>query len=472
MELSDYFRIVQRSWRLVLAATLVVLLVGAALTALTTRLYRAEAELFVSTGGGDSVSELAQGGSFTQRQVATYSDIVTAPVVLAPVIDDLGLDITSQSLARQITATVPPNTVLIRIAVTDEDPSEAAALANAVAAQFTETIQDLERVGSGESPVNATIVRPATVPEAPTSPNATRNLALSLILGLLIGLGLAVLRDILDTRVRGEDDVRRVSDLPTLGAVHYDKDASEHPLVVQIDPHSPRAESFRSLRTNLLYVDPDNQPRTLLVTSTIPEEGKSTSTANLALTLAATGSSVCLIECDLRRPRLLEYMGLVSSVGLTDVLVGRADLDDVLQDFGQGLRVLGCGPIPPNPSELLGSDAMKRLLDRLGEQFDYVVIDAPPLLAVTDAAVLSTLVDGTIVVVGAGLVRREQLERALGHLERVEARVLGAVLNRVPTKGPDAYSYSYESYAPVGLDEGSSRRARKRAERRKGSRSG
>lgn len=449
MELSDYLRLVRRSWRLIAAAVVVALLAGAGLTVLTPREYRAEAELFVSTGGGDSVSDLVQGGSFTQRQVATYADIVTAPVVLGPVIDGLGLSTTSQALARQVTATVPPDTVLIGIAVTDADPVMAANLANAVAEQFTETIQELERVGTGESPVGATVVRPATVPQTPISPNVLRNIALSLILGLLIGLGVAVLRDILDTRVRGEDDVRRVSDLPTLGAVHYDKDAAEHPLVVQIDPHSPRAESFRSLRTNLLYLDPDNQPRTLLVTSTVPEEGKSTSTANLALTLAATGSTVCLIEGDLRRPRLLEYMGLVSSVGLTDVLVGRAELEDVLQDFGHGLRVLGCGPIPPNPSELLGSDAMRRTLHRLRSEFDYVVIDAPPLLAVTDAAVLSTLVDGTIVVVGTSLVRREQLERALGQLERVEARVLGTVLNRVPTKGPDAYAYAYESYAPA-----------------------
>lgn len=465
MEITDYLRIIRQSWRVIVVATLAVVLAGATLSALATREYRAEAELFVSTGGGDSVSDLVQGGSFTQRQVATYSDIVTAPVVLGPVIEDMGLSATPQALARQITATVPPNTVLIRIAVTDDDPGLASDLANAVADQFTQTVQDLERVGSGESPVNATVVRPAIVPETPVSPNPVRNLALSLVLGLLIGLGLAVLRDILDTRVRGEDDVRRVTDLPTLGAVHYDKGASDHPLVVQIDPHSPRSESFRSLRTNLLYLDPDEQPRTLLVTSTVPEEGKSTSTANLALTLSATGSTVCLIEGDLRRPRLLEYMGLISSVGLTDVLVGRADLEDVLQDFGQGLRVLGCGPLPPNPSELLGSDSLRRLLQRLRAEFDYVVIDAPPLLAVTDAAVLSTLVDGTILVVGAGLVRREQLERALSQLERVEARVLGTVLNRVPTKGPGAYAYSYESYAPNVPDEQESPNERKRAAR-------
>ncbi|WP_192498633.1 polysaccharide biosynthesis tyrosine autokinase [Ornithinimicrobium pratense] len=448
VKLSDYLHIVQRSWRLVATTTLVALLLGATLTALTTRQYRAEAELFVSTAGGDTVTDLVQGGSFTQRQVATYADIVTTPIVLDPVIEQLGLDTSSRALASQVSATVPPNTVLIQITVTDANPGAAANLANAVAGQFADTIQDLERTGTGESPVSASIVRPATASNDPASPNVVQNLSLSLTLGLLLGLGLSALRHVIDTRVRGEEDVRRVSDAPTLGAVHYDKDAAKHPLVVHLDPHSSRSEAFRALRTNLLYLDPDHQPRTLLVTSTIPGEGKSTSTANLALTLAATGSTVCLIEGDLRRPRLLEYMGLVSSVGLTDVLVGRAELEDVLQDFGDGLRVLGCGPIPPNPSELLGSDAMRRLLDRLSGKFDYVVIDAPPLLAVTDAAVLSTLVDGTIVVVGTGLVRREQLERALGHLNRVESRVLGTVLNRVPIKGPDAYSYSYEAYAP------------------------
>ncbi|MGD8199118.1 polysaccharide biosynthesis tyrosine autokinase [Ornithinimicrobium sp. W1679] len=467
MELSDYLRILQRSWRLVVVVVLAAVVATSLLTALMPREYRAETELFVSTAGGASVSDLAQGGSFTQQQVATYADIVTAPVVLAPVIADVGLDDRPDELARRVTAAVTPNTVLIDVVVTDRDPAKAAQIANTVAQQFTETLQELERVSTdGDSAVKATVVRPATAPEEPASPKPLRNVVLAAALGLLLGVGLALLRDLLDRRVRGESDIARVTDQPMIGAISFDQDAPTHPLVIEIDPHSPRAEAFRALRTNLLYLDPDDQPTTLLVTSSVPGEGKSTTAANLALTVAETGSTVCLIEGDLRRPRLLEYMGLENAAGVTDVLVSRAELADVLQSYVEGLHVLGCGPIPPNPSELLGSSAMRSLLERLDTEFDYVIIDAPPLLAVTDAAVLSTLTDGAIVVVGADVVRRDELQRALGTLERVGGKVLGLVANRLPVKGPDAYQYSYGNYRPDTQLEGRGRRPRSRKARR------
>lgn len=460
--MNDHLLALRRHWLIVVGVALLCLALTAVLTMLTPREYRGEAQLFISTSGGDSVTDLAQGGSFTQRQVATYADVLTTPVVLEPVIAELGLDETPGQLAERTSATVPPGTVLIRVAVTDPDPTAAAGLADAIAGQFTETVQDLERVSEdGPSPVKATLVEPATVPTTPASPQPLRNLLLGTALGLLLGAGLALVRELVDTRVKGEADVRRVTDQPAIGAIAFDPQAQDQPLVVATDQHSPRAEMFRTLRTNLRYLDADDPPRTLVLTSTVPGEGKSTTTANLALALVETGASVCLIEGDLRRPRLLQYLGLENAAGLTDVLVGRAELEDVLQPYGDGgLTVLGSGPIPPNPSELLGSSAMERLLTGLRETYDFVILDSPPLLAVTDAAVLSTVADGVVLVVGMGLVRREQLQRALENLERVDAELLGLVHNRLPVKGPDAYHYAYESYAP-DLP-GDSRRSRRR----------
>ncbi|WP_122263012.1 polysaccharide biosynthesis tyrosine autokinase [Ornithinimicrobium cerasi] len=453
MELTDYLRIVRRSWRLVAAVVLATIAAAALLTAMTPRDYRAEADLYVSITGGESVSDLVQGGSFTQRQVATYADIVTTPVVLSPVVEELQLTESVNALAGRVTATVPPNTVLINVSVVDADPSQAASIANAVATQFMETIQELEQTSAGaESPVKATVVRPATAPLGPVSPDPLRNIALATVLGLLLGLGLGILRDLLDTRVRGEGDLARVTEEPVLGAIAHDNDATSHPLVMDIDPHSQRAEAFRTLRTNLQFAGPDTASSVIVVTSSIPGEGKSTTTANLALTLAASEHSVCLVEGDLRRPRLLEYLGLENAAGLTDVLIDRADLEDVLQPHARNLRVLGSGMIPPNPSELLGSHSMRHLVGQLRENFDYVIIDSPPLIPVTDAAVLSSVADGVLVVVGAGMVKRDQLERVLGSLNKVGANVLGMVLNRLPMKGPDAYSYEYQTYEadPVG----------------------
>ena len=450
MELKDYIRIIRKRWRVIVAAMLVVLAGAALATALSPKVYEAQTRLFVSTSGGNDSGALLSGSSFTQQRVKSYADVITTPKVLDPVIQTLKLDTTAAKLGTHVTATVPLDTVLIEVAVTNPDPRVAAQVADAVGKQFTKTVADLESVADGKSsPVKVTVVSTPTVPTTPISPKPTRNLALGVVLGLLLGLGLALVRDLLDTTIKGEKDIKDVTDVTVIGGISFDPEATKRPLIVQADPHSPRAEAFRTLRTNLQFVDAANHPRSIMFTSSLPGEGKTTTTANLAITMAASGARVCIIEGDLRRPRLLEYMGLDGSLGLTNVLIGQADLSDVLQQFtNTSVYVIGSGSVPPNPSELLGSAAMNETLRELESRFDVVIIDAPPLLPVTDAAVLSTIVGGTVVVVGAGLVNRDHLARALQSLDAVKGRVLGLVLNRMPTKGSDAYSYYRDGYAP------------------------
>lgn len=461
MQLDDYMRILRRSWRIILGCTLAILALGSFATARTTPTYQATAAVFVSTPGG-STSDLLQGSSFAQRQVATYADLMSTPVILEPVIETLGLETDPRHFSERVTASVPPNTVLIEVSVLDEDAVRAATIANAIADESTRVIPRLESVGDS-SPVKATIVKPAVVPEAPVSPGVTRNLVLSGFVGLFAGMAGAFLRDSLDTRIITERDVGRVTDSTVIGGVAYDRDAGRHPLIVQADPHNPRAEAFRTIRTNLQFIDAVEKPKTLVITSSMPGEGKTTTTANLALTIAASGSSVVVVEGDLRRPRLLDYMGMEGSVGLTNVLIGEADIEDVLQPFGEAIVVLGAGRIPPNPSELLGSQAMAHLLRQLEQRFDYVVIDAPPLLPVTDGAVLAKLTDGAIVVVGSKIIKREQLARALQNLHNVDAHVLGVVMNRLPVTGPDAYTYYSDGYRP-DASEAPTRKGRRAAE--------
>lgn len=467
MDLQTYLQAVRRRWRVILAAFLATVCAVALGTALADPVYRASTEMYISTVSAENPADLAQGSNFTQRQVATYADVVTTPLVLDPVIDDLGLDLTPAQLAEQITTQAPTGTVLIEISVTDQDPERAETIARAVGEQAVVTLTELDQVSADSlSPVKATIVSPAAVEAAPISPEPARNLALGAVLGLLIGYGAALLRETLDTSVRGEADVKLITDTTVIGGIAYDRDAGRHPLIVQADPHSGRAEAFRTLRTNLQFIDAADRPRSIVFTSSLPNEGKTTTTANLALTMAASGSSVCVIEGDLRRPRLLDYMGMEGSVGLTSVLIGEAEVEDVLQPFRDSLTILGCGPIPPNPSELLGSEAMVHLLHKLEQRFDYVVIDAPPLLPVTDAAVLSKVADGTIVVVGAKVINREHLSRALTMLENVDGHVLGLVMNRLPTSGADAYSYYRDGYRPeaqVKSRKGRKARAKARA---------
>jgi len=458
VELRDYVRVLRQHWVLIVALTLLGIAAAAGYSLLQTPKYSSSAKVFVSTSGGASVSELQQGNSFTQQRVKTYADLVTTPIVLLPVINELGLDITGEALAKKVSATAPLDTTLIEITATDTDPALAASIATSVSQSLTQIVSSIESTNAASgtqgadatpapSPVRLTLVQHAAVPQTPVSPNVPLNIALGALVGLALGVGVAVLRATLDTRIRNERDVEMVTDTPIIGGIVFDPKAKERPLIVHADPHSPRAESFRTLRTNLQYLEPGRGDRAFVVTSSIESEGKSTTTANLAIALADSGARVLLVDADLRRPKVDQYLGIEGAVGLTDLLIGRADLVDVVQRWGRNeLYVLPAGRVPPNPSELLGSAQMVKVLDELKRTFDVVLFDAPPLLPVTDAAVLARNVGGAIVVVAAGRAHRQHLRGAIASLENVDAPISGVVLTMLPTKGPDAYGYGRYGY--------------------------
>jgi succinoglycan biosynthesis transport protein ExoP len=446
MDLRDYGRMLRKRWMLIVLFVLLGTGAGYGANALATPIYEAQTQLFVSAQSADpTLADANQGGLFTQQRVKSYAQIVNTPAVLGPVIAQLHLNVSTDQLAKQVSATAPLDTVLINVAVDDPSASRARDIANAVSTQFAEQVRILETpVSGGSAPVNLTVVKQADLPASPVSPRTKVNLGLGVLLGLALGIGFAVLRDSLDTTIKRVEDLQKITGAGTLGMIAYDHDAVKQPLVTAIDPTSQRSESFRTLRTNLQFVDIDHPPRTVVITSAVAGEGKSTTACNLAITLAQAGIRVALVESDLRRPKIAEYLGVEGSVGLTSVLIGRATLDDALQTWGRsGLAVLASGPIPPNPSELLGSGHMVALLRQLQQRFDVVIIDAPPLLPVTDAAVLSRICDGAVIVVRYGKTKREQLERTAKALSTVDARVLGTVMNMAPTKGPDAYAYGY-----------------------------
>ena len=448
MELQDYIKILRMRWVSILIITLLAGGAGLGLSMLTTPTYEARAQVFVSVHTGGSTNDLLQGSSFTQKQVKSYTDLTTSPLVLLPVIDELNLTTTPDLLAESIRADSPLDTVLINITASDTDPQRASDIANATADSLATQVTQLEKPDADASPVKISPVRLATPPSDPASPNTKLNVALGLLVGLALGVGLAVLREVLDTGVRSEADISHVTSSSIIGKIDYDEDAPDQPLIVQTHPHSLRAEAFRRLRTNLQFVDVAGRPQTIVVTSSLPGEGKSTTSINLAIALADSGARVILVDADLRRPSVAEYMGLEGSVGLTTVLIGRASIEDVVQPWGTGnLHVLPSGQIPPNPSELLGSTSMANLLDSLSSLYDIVLIDTPPLLPVTDAAVLSRITGGALVVVGANTVNRQQLAESMRSLETVGARVLGLVVNGLTHK--KSASQAYYDYSPL-----------------------
>lgn len=464
MELSDYIRIVRKYWMLLVAATLVGLGLGAVASLVQTPTYSASTQVFVSVQSGDTSLELAQGNTYTLSRVQTYASLVDSQRVLEGVGESLQLDVDRETLAERVSAITVPETTIIEIVATSDDPGEAAALADATAASLAATVDEIESRPDLASPVQLAVVERASVPTSPVSPRVLVNLALGALLGLVLAAGFAVLRQVLDTRLRGERDVRGVTDAPILGAIAFDPKAKQRPLIVHEDPLSPRSESFRTLRTNLQFVEVDDDTRTFVVTSSVSGEGKSTTTANLAVALADAGQTVILVDADLRKPKVAQYMNLDGSVGLTDVLIGRAELVDAVQQWGtKSLYVLPAGQVPPNPSELLGSKAMSSLIKELQTEFDWVVFDAPPLLPVTDAAVLSKYVAGVIVVASVGKsTTQHQLATAVQLLETVDAQLAGVVLTMVPTRGADAYGYGHYGYGHYGYSEGEKGKKKKK----------
>ncbi|GGF12769.1 polysaccharide biosynthesis tyrosine autokinase [Subtercola lobariae] len=472
MELRDYLRILRKGWVIILALVLVGIAVGSLFSILAVPQYSASSKVFVSVQSAGTVTELTQGSNFTQGQVKSYADIIATPAVLQPVIDQLGLKTNAQSLADHVSATTTVGTVVVEIGVSDPSPELAAEVANAIAASFEATVAKIVPVDStGVSPVKITVLQQALVPTTPYSPNTRINILIGAMIGLVLGIVVAILRYALDTRVRNEHDVELVSAAPILGGIAYDSRTTERPLVVQDDPRSPRAESFRTLRTNLQFIAATNKPRSYVITSSVPGEGKSTSSANLAIVTAAAGTRVIMIDADLRKPKLAEYMGIEGGAGLTDVLVGRVELADVVQRWGtHSLDVLPAGRIPPNPSELLGSSAMIELIAQLEKDYDLVLFDAPPLLPVTDAAILAKHTGGALVMVGSGRVHRGQLKGSIAALQNVGSSIAGIVLTMLPTKGPDSYGYGRYGYGygyGYGVDTEQSKKERTEAKRAK-----
>jgi len=447
MELKDFIATIRSSWLLVVAITAVALTTAAAVTLMTPKTYTSSTQLFVSVAplGTSSAGDLVQGSSAAQAKVRSYVDVVTSGRVLAPVIAELGLDETPAALAARVSASSPPNTALIDLSAGDSDPAAAAALTSAVAASFESVVEtELEAPDGGVPLVTIERLDTPVAATRPSSPSPVLALSAGGVLGLLVGVAASLLRRTLDVRVRGKADVESLTDAPVLGTIGQHDESPTAPLIVHNEPRSPFAEAYRALRTNLQFTSFDRGERSFLVTSAMPSEGKSTTAANLAICLAETGASVLLVDADLRRPRVAELMGIEGAVGLTDLLVGRAEVDDVLQPWGsRRLSVLPSGPVPPNPSELLGSTAMESLVHHATAMFDFVVIDSPPLLPVTDAAVVSRLVSGVIVSASARRSTRPQLRQALLAVSEIGSRTLGVVLTMAPLRGRDAYGYGH-----------------------------
>ncbi|MGN8553065.1 UNVERIFIED_CONTAM: polysaccharide biosynthesis tyrosine autokinase [Microbacterium sp. SLM126] len=433
-----------RAWWVLLLAGLLGGLLAFGYSSTLSPVYQSTASTYFSMRSASSGSDINQGSAYTQSQMLSFAQLAMSSVVLDAVREDLDTDLTNSQIRNMTTVTIPQNTVILDVTAGSSDADFAAELANSIADNLAEVVDEISpKDDAGNATVVARVIEPATPAAFQSSPNKQRDAVLGAFAGVLLAVLAIVVWTLLDTRVRSEDALRRITDLPVLGGIPRRKDAQRRALVVS-EPNSTSAEAYRRVRSSLRFAAVEHDIRAIAVTSSIPGEGKTSTAVNLALTYAEAGLRVLLVDADLRRPMVAETLGLENSVGLTTMLVGAVDFEEASLPWGDtSLWVLPAGEVPPNPAELLASARMTELLRELRGKFDVMVVDTAPLLSVSDATIIAQSVDTTIVVADVSKVHLAQLSRSLEALDRARAEVAGVLFSRVKRQRGDDYNYYY-----------------------------
>lgn len=455
MELRDYLRGLRRHWIAILLMTIVGTAAGYGWTLLQTPVYVASASGLVQSTGQNDAGTASLGDNVARSRVDSYLVIAGWTDVAQGVIDELGLDTTPERLIERVEVTSPTGTVILSVSAEASTAMDAKNIAEAWLESMRVVIDDLEAESSatGVAPVTIIARESASVPSRPAFPDVQTAVIVGAVLGFGFGVAFAMIRTAADRRIRSADDVEQKTGVAVVGTIPWVASFDDENRLVDASASNSTgrngtfavSEALRTLRTNLQFMDVDHPPKTIVVTSPLPGDGKSTVACNLALTLAAAGTMVVLVDGDLRRSMVAKTMGLPGGAGLSDVLAGRAGLSEVLQRTprSNNLLVLAAGSVPPNPSEVLGSERMHTLIADLTKHAT-VIIDAPPLLPVTDGAVLAHQADGALVVVTLRKTTFDLLDKALDTLSKARGRALGVVLNKAPLRGADSMTYSYE----------------------------
>lgn len=456
MKLADasiLMRLAVRNAFFILPFSILGILAGNFISASTTPLFKSSADLFISTpASAVDIGLLATGSTFSQERVKSYTQIINAPATLQPVIDRLQLATTPEALASRITAQAPPDTVVIRIQVVDENPERAAAIANEVSMQFALTAESIELPqANSSSPVKVSVARPAVPEYGPISPKKNTNRLLGLVAFTFAAYLFFLIRYLSDLTVKNVNDI---SELPLLAAIGFDPNADKNPLLTDIGAYEARTEAFRSLRTNLLNAIGTGKTSVIAITSGVAEEGKTTTSINLAISLANQGLNTLLIEGDLRRPRLTRYINHSNNepatIGLSHILQSttasslKETTEKATVKFLDKLNFISSGEITQNPTELLASPNLQSLFDSVRSRYDIILIDCPPVLPVTDASVIAKVADGVLIIVYGGRTRIKAFESTIDALKLIQTKILGVVINKIPNSR-DSEDYGYKS---------------------------
>jgi capsular exopolysaccharide synthesis family protein len=414
---------------LFLSCVLVTLALGVYPAYSSPRSYTAQTQLFVSSAVGTPTDTLLQNSSLAQQRVPSYAELVSSPLVAEEVIKRLRLRASPEAVAYKIQASSPLDVAVIDVTVHDNTALGAYRLATAVGDVFGGVVGRIEASPDGRSPIRITVVRPPVLPQGPTGQRPLLELAIALFLGLILGAIAALVRARTDDRVYDAEELRSTLDLRPLATIVLSSYGRRSRKAANAWPSAAAAEGFRVLRTNVQALVAAEKLRSVLVTGALPGDGSSAVARDLAMAVGAAHMRVLLVEANLRDGGAGEQWGIDERAGLSQVLGGTVDVEDVIQPWHNAtIDVLPAGPPAANPSELLASQAMRDLIGKLGDAYDLVLFDAPGVLAVTDAAVLATRTGGTILTVWLGRTTRGAVRRSVQALTDLDARVLGAAV--------------------------------------------
>ena len=483
MTLGELFDILGKHI-ILLVVTAVVVIAGVAVYTFTRpESFTAESTLFATYNGNTSDASDAgiqnSAGTYISNQMASYPELAGTEAVLEPVVKSYGSKyavdgqaLTVSSLGSMLTVTNPDGTYVLNLSVVAPEPQMASDLANAAAESLAKVVSS-ELYDSGEhSIVKLSVVQQADVPKSPSSPNIPLYLAAGVCAGLILGVGAAIIREMLARRIHDVSDLQSVvGGSAVLGVIPEDRRLAENRPIVAVSPDNPIAEEFRRIRTNLSFTASKDgaHGRLIVVSSTIPGEGKTTFCCNIAAALAENDASVLLIDADLRHPSVADRLGIEESEGLAHVLSGQAGVKDVVRPYWKPqLHIMPAGAAVRNSSVLINSNIMRTLLRNAMDRYDYVIVDTVPMGVANEVAVLGQMGNGVVIVSGKDRTYKNDLRAAMTELSELHIPVLGLVLNRADVKRSSSYG-AYHYYADVryGGDRGSSNTSRQQNARLK-----
>ncbi|KDR94601.1 capsular exopolysaccharide family [Peptoclostridium litorale DSM 5388] len=400
--------------------------------------YSSYTTLMVNKARGDNENYIDyESYIISQKLVDTYAVVAKSETVMERTIKNLNLRVSPQKLLKKVKIDQVDETEVLKISASSTDPALAAAIANEIAQVFKE---EIFRIMNDE---NVRVIDYAKIPAVPSKPDKILNMAAGVFFGIMGGLLVVYVLEYFDNAVRSAEDIQNGIGISVIGSVPKLKMSGEKgaELVIKTSPKSPGAEAFRSIRTNMQFANIDQNIKTILFTSSIPGEGKTLVSANMATALCGIGKKVMLFDCDFRKPRLAKVFGLSNTVGITDALMSKRDYREFVKETHiENLHIMTAGNSVQNPAELLQSERIRELIRKIENDYDYIIVDTPPATAVTDASIVSTFSDAAVIVCSSGIVDIDELKRAKAQLEGVNARIMGAIFNRA-SEASSYYSY-------------------------------